>query len=127
MTEHESQPFTLEDLRHNWIVMCNNMPECDAANAERMKSMDVHITIFPEVMVTITNSILEKYMLQIKSNIEATLRRLLHNDDIKVSYHLAANEELKNKGLTQREVMEILCKTNPAITQLKNFFNFEIL
>ncbi len=103
------------------------MPECDAANAERMKSMDVHITIFPEVMVTITNSILEKYMLQIKSNIEATLKRLLHNDDIKVSYHLAANEELKGKGLTQREIMAILYKTNPAIARLNNFFNFEIL
>ncbi len=103
------------------------MPECDAANAERMKSMDVHITIFPEVMVTITNSILEKYMLRIKSNIEATLKRLLHNDDIRVSYHLAANEELKDKGLTQREIMAILYKTNPAIAILNNFFNLEIL
>lgn len=126
-TEHESQQFSLEDLRRAWVQMCNNMPECDAANAERMKSMDVHITVFPEIMVTITNSILEKYMLKIKSNIEASLKRLLHNDDIKVLYHVAASIELANKGLTHREIMELLCNTNPAIARLYNFFNFEIL
>ncbi len=119
---HES--FTEDDLRMQWLSMCNRMPPEMVGTALRMKNILPSITTFPEIEIVVDNQMLLNDLQKIKRRIENTLIQVLHNDDIKLSLRLALQDEIK-KLLSPREFFEKLCNENSAIKALNAALDLE--
>jgi DNA polymerase-3 subunit gamma/tau len=121
----EEQKFTPDELRMQWTLMCNRMPQRLVGLASRLKNITPEITDYPNVEAVIDNELLLGEVEKIRGNIRATLRKTLHNSDIEFSPRLAKPEEVKPL-LTNREVFDELRKTNPAIEKLRNALGLEL-
>ena len=121
--------FSQEDLELQWMSMCNRMPLRNqdlAGISARMKNMNPIITTMPQVEVTVSNELVKKDMEEIKGAIEATLRMYLHNQNIKLTLHVAENREQQTKILSRREQFEEMRRQNPAIEKLREVFELEL-
>ena len=119
-------PFTEEQLRVEWLSMCNRMPQKMAGMATRMKNMQPHITTYPAIEAVVDNEILLNQLSSIKGRIRSTLVKALHNEDITFSLRLAEGTEV-TKVLTRREQFEEMEKKNPAISKLRQTFDLEFV
>ncbi|MCI5813909.1 MAG: DNA polymerase III subunit gamma/tau [Bacteroidales bacterium] len=112
-----NQPFTEDEVAHEWILMCNRMPQNMLGLATRMKNVLPKITEYPNIEVVIDNDILHGQILPIKGRIEKTLQNALHHADIHLTLRVAAPEEIKRIP-TKREVLAEMLKENKAISKL---------
>ena len=113
-TTSASTTFSNEELRIQWNVMCNRMPPEKIGLSQRMKNLLPQITTFPQVEVVIENDILLKQLQDIKGKIQATLRMLLQNNSLLLSFRLAEAQEV-TKIYSKREIFELLKKENPQL------------
>ena len=121
----ENNPFTEEDVRKQWLAMCQRMPQQMAAMSHRMKNMQPSITAFPHIEVAVDNQILLDQMMTIRKRICATLAKELHNGSITLTLRLAKIEEV-GKILTRRELFEKILKENPAVERLRTMLDLEM-
>ena len=121
----EQSRFTEDDLRLQWMQMCNRMPQSMVGMASRMKNITPRITEYPNIEVVVDNQILLDQIQGIKRKIRATLVRDLHNSNIQVECRLAEGHEFK-KALTKRELFDELRKKNSAIEKLRSVMNLEL-
>ena len=85
----KKKDFDEEQLRTQWLAMCNRMPQAMVGLAARMKNMVPTITDYPAVEVVVENKILLEQMVGIKNKIRNTLIRDLQNADIQLTLRLA--------------------------------------
>ena len=121
----ENNPFTVDDVRRQWLAMCQRMPQQMAAMSHRMKNLQPVITTFPNIEVVIDNQILLDQMSAIRKRICATLAKELHNGHITLSLRLAKAEEV-TVILSRRELFEKILKENPAVEQLRSALDLEL-
>ena len=121
----EQSRFTEDELRLQWMQMCNRMPQSMVGMASRMKNITPRITNYPNIEVVVDNQILLDQIQGIKRKIRATLVRDLHNSNIQVECRLAEGHEFK-KALTKRELFDELRKKNSAIEKLRSVMNLEL-
>lgn len=124
-TTSASTTFSNEELRIQWNMMCNRMPPEKIGLSQRMKNLLPQITTFPQVEVVIENDILLKQLLDIKGKIQATLRMLLQNNNLLLSFRLAEAQEV-TKIYSKREIFELLKKENPQLDKLCHNLGLEL-
>lgn len=124
-TTSASTTFSNEELRIQWNVMCNRMPPEKIGLSQRMKNLLPQITTFPQVEVVIENDILLKQLQDIKGKIQATLRMLLQNNSLLLSFRLAEAQEV-TKIYSKREIFEQLKKENPQLDKLCHNLGLEL-
>lgn len=124
-TTAASTTFSNEELRIQWNVMCNRMPPEKIGLSQRMKNLLPQITTFPQVEVIIENDILLKQLQDIKGKIQATLRMLLQNNNLLLSFRLAEAQEV-TKIYSKREIFELLRKENPQLDKLCHNLGLEL-
>lgn len=124
-TTAASTTFSNEELRIQWNVMCNRMPPENIGLSQRMKNLLPQITTFPQVEVVIENDILLKQLQDIKGKIQATLRMLLQNNNLLLSFRLAEAQEV-TKIYSKREIFELLKKENPQLDKLCHNLGLEL-
>lgn len=124
-TTAASTTFSNEELRIQWNVMCNRMPPEKIGLSQRMKNLLPQITTFPQVEVIIENDILLKQLQDIKGKIQATLRILLQNNSLLLSFRLAEAQEV-TKIYSKREIFELLKKENPQLDKLCHNLGLEL-
>ena len=124
-TTSASTTFSNEELRIQWNVMCNRMPPEKIGLSQRMKNLLPQITTFPQVEVVIENDILLKQLQDIKGKIQATLRMLLQNNNLLLSFRLAEAQEV-TKIYSKREIFELLKKENPQLNKLCHNLGLEL-
>jgi hypothetical protein len=124
-TTSASTTFSNEELRIQWNVMCNRMPPEKIGLSQRMKNLLPQITTFPQVEVIIENDILLKQLQDIKGKIQATLRMLLQNNNLLLSFRLAEAQEV-TKIYSKREIFELLKKENPQLNKLCHNLGLEL-
>ena len=124
-TTSASTTFSNEELRIQWNVMCNRMPPEKIGLSQRMKNLLPQITTFPQVEVIIENDILLKQLQDIKGKIQATLRMLLQNNNLLLSFRLAEAQEV-TKIYSKREIFELLKKENPQLDKLCHNLGLEL-
>ncbi len=116
--KEDAQTFDEDQLRMQWMAMCNRMPQSMVGLAQRLKNMMPRIGDYPTVEVVVDNQSLLKEVENIKSRIRVTLAKNLHNANLQLNVRLAAKEEL-TPLLTPVEVFELMRKDNPAVEQLR--------
>ena len=124
--ENQHATFTDDMLREKWIDTTQKIPGIDETNLMRLRSLNVRISQFPHVEVTITNALIEKYLLRIKNELEASLAEALKNSDLRLEFHQATVEETQRSGMTHDEIYQNLINTNEQFAKLKEIFKLEL-
>lgn len=122
---NESNSFTQEELDYCWMQMCNRMPETKIGLSRRLKNLRPVITQYPNLELTVDNSILLEQLQTIEKRIKATLMRDLHNADLQFTVRLAQPTE-RTKLLTQQELFANVCKENASIELLCKDLGLEL-
>lgn len=125
--EKRNEMFDDQQLRLAWVSLCDNLPVKDSANAARMKNLEVHITEFPKIMVSISNKLLLNFMNSIRPYILSSLVQQLQNDNIELGYKLAEIEEMASKGLTHAEIFAEMQKQSEGMRALCKTFKLELV
>ncbi len=118
-------PFTEEQLSMEWTLMCNRMPQRLVGLAARLKNITPHITDYPNIEAVIDNEILMQQVGEIRGNIRATMRKMLHNNSIELTLRLAEVSEMK-RAFTKRELFDHMRQNNPAIEKLRAALSLEL-
>jgi DNA polymerase-3 subunit gamma/tau len=121
----EQNQFTDDQLRMQWTLMCNRMPQELVGLAARLKNITPQITDYPNVEAVVENELLLDQVNAIKRKIRATLRQTLHNSAIEFTARVADKSEMKHI-FTKKEVFDNLRKQNPAIEKLKDGLGLEL-
>ena len=127
-TEESQQhsQFTNDMLKEKWIEVCQQVPGIDETNLKRLRSLNVEISEFPHIAITITNALIEKYLLKVKDGLENALAEGLKNSDLKIELRLATVEETQHSGMTHDEIYQELVRTNSSFAKLKEIFKLEL-
>ncbi len=121
----QEKHFTQDDVRMQWLMMCNRMPAQMQAMATRMKNMIPTITTYPMLEVVVGNSIFLQQLQAILGRIRASMAKGLENGNIEITLRLAEEEELK-PILSKKELFIKLIKENKAFEKLAEGLNLEL-
>ena len=121
----QEKHFTQDDVRMQWLMMCNRMPAQMQAMATRMKNMIPTITTYPTLEVVVGNSIFLQQLQAILGRIRASMAKGLENGNIEITLRLAEEEELK-PILSKKELFIKLIKENKAFEKLAEGLNLEL-
>ncbi len=124
---NETAMFNDDDVRREWLSMCNRMMQnLDyKALAIRMQNVQLHITDFPHIEGVVGNSILLKDVSDILLRVQVTMAKYLHNGGVKISLRLAEPTEVVRR-LTPREFFDKLIETNKEFALLKDSLQLEL-
>lgn len=124
---NENSEFTDDDLRREWLSMCNRMMQITQFNAlaRRMMNVQLKITEFPNVEAVIENEMLMNDVRNILPRIRVTLAQNLHNGSVNVSLRLAEQKEIFHR-LTPMEFVEKLTEMNSGFAAMKKELELEI-
>ena len=119
--------FTNDDLRREWLSMCNRMmvnPDTNAL-AKRMMNVQLLISEFPHTEAVVENNLLLDDIQRILPRIRVTLAQKLHNGNFDVTLRLAEQHEIARR-LTPREFLARLVETNPVFASFKEELKLEV-
>ena len=119
-TANENETFTEEDVKREWLRMCNYMAQDakDVALASRMHNVLVKMTEWPKVEAVFENTMLKDDVESILPRVQNDLAKLLHNGKLTITTRLARKEEIVKK-LTPQEILEKIVETNPAFARMQ--------
>ena len=124
---NESKSFTDDDLRREWLSMCNRM-KLDrqfCALAMRMQNVHLHITEFPKVATVVENTVLYNDVAVILQRVQVTMAKYLHNGALTITLRLAEQSEVVHR-LTPYEFMQKLVETNKEFAVMKETLKLEL-
>lgn len=124
----ESQNFTNDDVRREWLAMCNRMSQQREffALAKRMTNVRVQITTFPQLTAFVDNNMLLNDIKAILPRVEVTMAQGLHNGGVKIALQLNQRYEERKQILTPKEFFTKLEETNPAFANFAKELKLEI-
>lgn len=119
-TANENETFTEEDVKREWLRMCNYMAQDakDVALASRMHNVLVKMTEWPKVEAVFENTMLKDDVENILPRVQNELAKLLHNGKLTITTRLARKEEIVKK-LTPQEIFDKIMETNPAFARMQ--------
>lgn len=122
----ENEPFTISDLRLQWISMCNRMEDADMKSlAKRLKNLVPTITTYPAIEILVENEMLYQEINALRSRLEVTMAKHLHNGNIKLTVRVAEAAERK-KILSPKETFDMLVNDSDAVSLLVEKLELEI-
>ena len=124
---NESASFTDDDLRREWLSMCNRMmikPQFKAL-AKRMMNASVKITEMPHAEVIVENTLLLNDIEKIMPRIKVTMAQRLHNGSLNLTMRLAEPPEIP-KRLTPQEFLEKLTENYPSFASFRKEMKLEV-
>ncbi|MBO7645644.1 MAG: DNA polymerase III subunit gamma/tau [Prevotella sp.] len=119
--------FTDDDLRREWLSMCNRMminPDINAL-AKRMMNVRLKVTELPHAEAIVENTLLLDDITRILPRVNATLAQRLHNGNFTLTLRLAEQHEIA-KRLTPREFLQKLVETNPSFASFKEELKLDV-
>ena len=115
-----------KDLNYYWRDFANNKLEKeDKANAARMMNITPKLLKGCEFEIIVDNEIVEKYMLQLQTDIQDYLRDKLHNRKITMIVRVSAPNEVV-KAYSQTDKFKLMSQRNPKLLKLKEVFGLEL-
>lgn len=115
----ESKPFDDDDVRREWLSMCNRMMVTQQnALAKRMMNVQLKITDFPHIECIVENTILLADIKAVLHRVQVTMAKYLHNGGVTISLRLAEQKE-RVKRLTPREMLQKLVETNSDFADMQ--------
>ena len=123
----ESSTFSDDDLRREWLYMCNRMMQNRdfTALARRMMNVNLKITTFPHAEGIVENTLLLNDIAGILPRIKTTLAQRLHNGSLDFTLRLAEQTEIAHR-LTPHEVFQKLVDTIPSFSSFKDELQLEV-
>lgn len=122
----ETSDFTLNDLRMQWLAMCNRMETTNMGGmAKRLKNIVPAITSYPNIELVVENEMLKNELIEIKKRLEVTMAKHLHNGNLTLSIRLAEQTE-KRKILTPKENFEEMLEYSEALKLLAEKLQLEL-
>ena len=124
---NESSSFTDDDLRREWLSMCNRMMGNRQYNAlaKRMMNASIKTTEMPHAEVIVENTLLLNDIQKILPRIKVTMAQKLHNGNLDLTLRLAEPHEIA-KRLTPQEFLQKLTETYPSFASFKDEMKLEI-
>ena len=124
---NESSSFTDDDLRREWLSMCNRMMGNRQFNAlaKRMMNASIKTTEMPHAEVIVENTLLLNDIQKILPRIKVTMAQRLHNGNLDLTLRLAEPHEIA-KRLTPQEFLQKLTETYPSFASFKDEMKLEI-
>ena len=124
---NESSSFTDDDLRREWLSMCNRMMGNRQYNAlaKRMMNASIKTTEMPYAEVIVENTLLLNDIQKILPRIKVTMAQRLHNGNLDLTLRLAEPHEIA-KRLTPQEFLQKLTETYPSFASFKDEMKLEI-
>lgn len=108
----EEKPFDDDDLRREWLSMCNRMMQTNQnALAKRMMNVQLKIVDFPHIECIVENTMLLNDIEVVLHRVQVTMAKYLHNGGVTVSLRLAEEKEIVRR-LSPHEVFQKLIETN---------------
>ena len=124
---NESASFTDDDLRREWLSMCNRMmvnPKFNAL-AKRMMNASIKATEIPHAEVIVENTLLLNDIQNILPRIKVTMAQRLHNGAFDLTMRLAEPHEIA-KRLTPQEFLQKLVETYPSFSSFKEEMKLKV-
>lgn len=123
----EDVRFTDDDLRREWLSMCNRMKQSAQFNAlaRRMMNVQLKTTQYPAVDAIVENNILLGDVRAILPRIQVTMAQYLHNGNITINLRLAEQKEVAHR-LSPVEFVKKLSEMSPAFAQLQKELKLEL-
>ena len=124
---NESASFTDDDLRREWLSMCNRMmvnPKFNAL-AKRMMNASIKATEIPHAEVIVENTLLLNDIQNILPRIKVTMAQRLHNGAFDLTMRLAEPPEIA-KRLTPQEFLQKLVETYPSFSSFKEEMKLKV-
>ena len=124
---NESSSFTDDDLRREWLSMCNRMMGNRQYNAlaKRMMNASIKTTEMPHAEVIVENTLLLNDIQKILPRIKVTMAQRLPNGNLDLTLRLAEPHEIA-KRLTPQEFLQKLTETYPSFASFKDEMKLEI-
>ncbi len=124
---NESSSFADDDLRREWLSMCNRMMGNRQYNAlaKRMMNASIKTTEMPHAEVIVENTLLLNDIQKILPRIKVTMAQRLHNGNLDLTLRLAEPHEIA-KRLTPQEFLQKLTETYPSFASFKDEMKLEI-
>lgn len=124
---NETAVFTDDDVRREWLSMCNRMKQNRQYNAlaMRMQNVSLHITEFPEIEAVVENKVLLDDVAAILLRVQVTMAKFLHNGGVTIKLRLAEQQEVVHR-LSPYEFMQKLVETNKEFAVLKDTLKLEL-
>lgn len=125
--EKENASFTDDDLRREWLSMCNRMMVNRDLNALAKRMMNVHlkVTTFPQAEAIVENTLLMADIERILPRVRVTMAQKLHNGNFELTMRLAEKHEIA-KRLTPREFFDKLVETYPSFASFKKELKLDL-
>lgn len=125
-TANEAAEFTEDDVRREWLLMCNRMMQTkQSALAKRMMNVQLKITEFPHIDCIVENTMLQGDIAEIFNRVQVTMAKCLHNGGVKMTLRLAEQKEVVRR-LSPHEFMQKLIDTNPAFAAIQKELQLEV-
>lgn len=125
-TANEAEPFNDDDVRREWLSMCNRMLLTkQSALAKRMMNVQLKIDSFPHIECIVENVMLKDDIAAIFNRIQVTMAKYLHNGSLTMSLRLAEQKE-KVRRMSPYEFMQKLTETNPDFAAMKKELKLEV-
>lgn len=124
---NEAKQFTDDDVRREWLAMCNRMQQSQKFNAlaQRMRNIQTSIKEFPHIVLIAENSMLLSDVQNILPRIQVTLAKYLHNGSLTLTLRLAEQKEIVRR-ISAREFMQKLIDSNPAFATMQKTLQLEV-
>lgn len=124
---NESCSFNDDDVRREWLSMCNRMMQTQQfkALAKRMMNVQLKIVEFPAIEAIAENSLLMDDVRAILPRIQVTMAQYLHNGNVSITLRLAEQREIVRR-LTPQQFMEKLLEISPAFAAMKKELKLDL-
>lgn len=124
----EKEQFTDDDLRREWLSMCNRMMQNRdfSALGKRMRNVQVQIKDFPHCEGICENTILKADVDNIMPRIMVTLMKALHNGQMSLETRIGQTTAFTAQRLSPREFFEKLTTQNSAFATFVKELQLEV-
>lgn len=123
---NESNAFTVNDLRLQWLAMCNRMETTGMVGmAKRLKNIIPNITDYPRIELVVDNEMLRDEIHAIKKRLELTMAKYLHNGNLTLDIRVAEPEE-RQKILTPKENFLLMMEKSEGLKVLVRNLKLEM-
>ena len=124
--EYQDYIFNEKDLNFYWKDFAQQLPKEEKANASRMMNIQPKLLNNTTFEVSVDNSMVEKYMLQLRPKIQEHLQKNLHNRNITMKVRVLEEEEI-DRAYSPIERFQQMNKKNPKLMKLKEVFDIELV
>ena len=126
-TEKRHEPFTIEELRYQWLRFANELPARQGAESGRLKIILPELKENNLVEGMVENSAAANYLQQVLPALTHYLRHGLKNDDVVVKFVVNTAVNAKPRAYSPREIFQEMLKKNEAFKKLAVDLRLEVL